>query len=315
MEGRCAMRKQLMIEKGAKGLFLICASLSVLMVAIISVFIFFKGAPAMFKIGVLDFIFGTTWQPTAEIFGIFPMIVASLLATALSVAFSTFVGIMVAVFLAELAPKRTGRVIRSAIDLLAGIPSVVYGFFGMMVVGPFVRSLLGGPGNSLMAVAIILSIMVLPTIISISVDAIQAVPREYKEGALALGASQIQTIFRVILPAAKQGIIAGVVLGAGRAIGETMAVVLVAGNRPAIPQVALDPSLGIGSFFTNIGLTITGWLGSPVRTLTANVAMEMSYASGLHQEALFATGVVLFIFIMILNLIVRLVVRRGNGNA
>ena len=200
--------------------------------------------------------------------------------TAASLSLIHILGIMVAVFLAELAPKRTGRVIRSAIDLLAGIPSVVYGFFGMMVVVPFVRSLLGGPGNSLMAVAIILSIMVLPTIISISVDAIQAVPREYKEGALALGASQIQTIFRVILPAAKQGIIAGVVLGAGRAIGETMAVVLVAGNRPAIPQVALDPSLGIGSFFTNIGLTITGWLGSPVRTLTANVAMEMSYASG-----------------------------------
>lgn len=238
-------------RKGAKGLFLICASLS-LMVAIISVFIFFKGAPAMFKIGVLDFIFGTTWQPTAEIFGIFPMIVASLLATALSGGIFHPCGDYGSGAPGGAGLKRTGRVIRSAIDLLAGIP------LGIRILrhdgrGTLCPQSLGGPGNSLMAVAIILSIMVLPTIISISVDAIQAVPREYKEGALALGASQIQTIFRVILPAAKQGIIAGVVSGAGRAISETMAVVLVAGQPARHSQRRWIPPWASAAFLPTLG--------------------------------------------------------------
>lgn len=289
------------LEKGAHGVFLLCASLAVMAVALISGFILYRGMPAMFTIGIPQFLFGAEWQPTADIFGIWPMIVASILVSFISVAVGSIIGVMTAVFIAEIAPKRLARAIRPAVDLLAGIPSVVYGLFGMTVIVPAIRNAFGGviAGNSLLAAAVVLSIMVLPTIVSICEDTLRSVPKEYREGSLAMGASRIQTIFKVTLPAAKNGILAGVVLGAGRAIGEATAVLMVSGNRSRLPAAIVpgDPS------------TWFAWLLSPVRTLTGNVAQEMSYSSGLHQDALFATGVVLFIFIMGLNLVLRMLSR------
>ena len=278
-------------ERIATWLFLLCAGVAVLAVAFISIFIFFKGGPAIAKIGLDNFLFGTTWQPSADIYGIWPMIVASLVSGLLAVTLGAVIGLLTAVFLAEIATGRSRSLLRSAIDLLAGVPSVVYGFFGLTVVVPAIRVYFGGPGNSMLAAVIILTIMVLPTISSIATEALRAVPDDYREASLALGATKIQTIFRVLFPAARPGILAGIVLGAGRAIGETMAVLLVAGNRPRLPHAITDP----------------------VRTLTGNVAMEMSYASGLHQDALFATGVVLFGFIMLLNLLVKLIMREKRG--
>lgn len=284
-------------ERGAQGMFLLCASLSVLAVALISGFILYRGMPAMFTIGIPQFLFGSEWQPTADIFGILPMIVASILVSFLAVVCGSVIGLMTAVFIAEVAPKRLAKALRPAVDLLAGIPSVVYGLFGMTVIVPAIRNAFGGviAGNSLLAAAIVLAIMVLPTIVSICEDALRSVPSEYREGSLAMGASRIQTIFKVTIPAAKNGVFAGIVLGAGRAIGEATAVLMVSGNRARMPAAIVpgDPS------------TWFEWLLSPVRTLTGNVAQEMSYSSGLHQDALFATGVVLFIFIMALNLALR----------
>lgn len=278
-------------EKVIEMILLISAVISILSLVIIAIYIFAKGAPAFFEVGIAKFIFGSNWEPLNKDFGIAPMIVASILATLGSLIIGTFIGILTAVFLAELAPKWMVRIVRPAIQLLAGIPSVVFGFFGVVVVVPMIIKYLdpGGAGNSLLAVIIILSIMILPTIVSISETAINAVPDSYKQGSLALGATHIQTIFKVILPAAKSGIYASIALGAGRAIGETMAVILVAGNTALFPQAITDS----------------------VRTLTANIAMEMGYASGIHQDALFATGVVLFVFIMILNLIIN-VLQRGR---
>nr|WP_243108433.1 phosphate ABC transporter permease subunit PstC [Maliibacterium massiliense] len=282
------MKRRRFQEKGAQGVFLLCASISVIAVLLIAAFILLRGLPVIIKVGPWQFITGTEWEPNAEVFGIAPMIVASLISGVLAVLIGACIGVLAAVFLARVAPGRVARAVRPAIDLLAGIPSVIYGFFGMMLIVPLVRNLFGGPGNSMLAAVIILSVMVLPTIVSIAEDALRAVPREYTEGSLALGASPMQTTFKVVLPAARSGIMAGVVLGAGRAIGETMAVLLVAGNRPSMPASLIDP----------------------VRTLTANVAMEMSYASGMHQDALFGTGVVLFIFIMLLNFVMRMLSRK-----
>jgi len=278
-------------EKTFEIIFLICACISILCVIVITAYVFSKGAPAIVKIGPIDFVTGTRWHPEADIYGIFPMIAASVLATLGATAAGVFVGIFTAVFLAEIAPEKLAEIIRPAIELLAGIPSVVYGFFGLMVIVPLIAEYLGGAGNSLLAAIIILTVMILPTIISISESSIRAVPRSYKEGSLALGATHIQTIFRVIIPAARSGILAGVVLGIGRAIGETMAVILISGNAPVIP----------------------GRLTDMVRTMTANIALEMGYAAGLHQEALSATGVILFIFIMVLNIVLSLVIRRKAG--
>lgn len=278
-------------EKLARSLFLLCAGVAVLAVVMISIFIFLKGGPAIARIGLSKFLFGTIWQPSADIYGIWPMIVASLVSGLLAVALGTVIGLLTAAFLAEIATGHVRGCLQSAIDLLAGVPSVVYGLFGLTVVVPAIRIYLGGPGNSMLAVVAILAIMVLPTISSIATEALKAVPGDYREASLALGATKMQTIFRVVFPAARPGILAGIVLGTGRAIGETMAVLLVAGNRPRLPQTLTDP----------------------VRTLTGNVAMEMSYATGLHQDALFATGVVLFVFIMLLNLLVRLIVRERRG--
>lgn len=261
--------------------FFICALFAVLSVAIITIYIFAKGIPAIITIGLGDFALGKVWKPMQDIFGIFPMIIGSILATIGAIIIGVPIGVLTAVFLAEIAPRRIAKIVQPAVELLAGIPSVVYGFFGLVVIVPMISKYLGGPGNSLLAVNIMLGIMILPTIVNISTTSIRAVPTEYKEASLAMGASHIQTIFKVILPAARSGILTGIVLGIGRAIGETMAVILVAGNTPAVPKSIL----------------------APIRTLTANIAMEMSYAFGLHQDALFATGVILFAFIMILNIV------------
>jgi phosphate transport system permease protein len=278
-------------EKIIEHIFLICACVSILSVAIITIYIFAKGSPAIFKVGVWNFLSGQEWQPRANIYGILPMIVASVLGTLGSIIIGIIVGLFTAIFLAEIAPKWLVRYFRPAVELLAGIPSVVYGFFGLIVIVPLISKYFGGAGNSLLAVIIILAVMILPTIVSISETSLRAVPASYKEGSLALGASHIQTIFRVLLPAARSGVMAAIVLGVGRAIGETMAVILVSGNTPLIPHALTDR----------------------VRTLTANIALEMGYARGLHQETLFASGVVLFVFIMALNIVLNIMVHRKAG--
>jgi phosphate transport system permease protein len=275
-------------EKTAESIFLLCACISIISVAIIIIYIFSKGTPAIFKIGFIDFLFGTSWVPSQGEFGIFPMIIASLLGTLGAIIIGVTIGLFTAIFMAELAPVWIAKIFKFAVELLAGIPSVVYGFFGLLVIVPMIHKALGGEGSSLLAVIIILSMMILPTLISLSEVALKSVPKEYKEGSLALGASYIQTIFKVLIPASKSGIIAAIVLAIGRAVGETMAVILVAGNSPIIPSSIKDP----------------------VRTLTANIAIEMGYASGLHEEALFATGVILFVFILILNIVLNTGIKR-----
>ncbi len=251
---------------------------------LITAFIFGEGTPIMFKYGLRRFLLNLDWFPTEQSFGLFPMIVGSLFVTLGALAIGVPFGLAGAVFLTEFSSQRLRRVLKPVIELLAGIPSVVYGFIGVVVLVPFIRETFGGPGLSVLAAAIILGIMILPTIISISIDSLEAVPRSYREGSIALGATRWQTTRMVMIPAARSGIIASVILGMGRAIGETMAVIMIAGNAAAVPKSLLDP----------------------VRTLTSNIALEMGYASGEHREALFATGVILFVIIMILNTIANL---------
>lgn len=282
-------------EKGAKTVFLLAASLCILALLLITVFIFMRGTPALAEIGLIPFLTGDEWQPGADVYGIRPMIIASLLLALLSVGLGTLIGLFTAVYATELAPKGFERLFRPLIDLLAGIPSVVFGLFGMTVLIPAIRSFaalfgLDVPGNSLLAGALVLAIMILPTVVATVQDALRAVPRNWRESSYALGASKIYTIFHVVIPAAKSGIITGVMLGVGRAIGETMAIILITGNRPSIP----------GSLF------------DPVRSMTGNIALEMGYATGLHEGALFATGVVLFVFTMIINGVVRFVSRKRS---
>lgn len=279
------------IERLSKAVFMGAAIMSVLCLGIIALFIIKEGSPALMEVGILDFMFGKVWQPEADVFGIFPMILATVYGTIGAMAIGIPIGVMTAVFIVEIAPRPVRLVLKPAIDLLAGIPSVVYGFFGLVVILPLISEIFGGSGNSLLAVCIILGIMVLPTIINISATSIRAVPKEYIDGSLALGASKIQTIFKVTLPAAKSGILASIILGVGRAIGETMAVILVAGNAAIMPSNILKP----------------------VRTMTANIAVEMAYAFGLHQEALFATGIILLAFIMILNITLISVTRKAGA--
>ncbi|MGB3367442.1 MAG: phosphate ABC transporter permease subunit PstC [Acidaminobacteraceae bacterium] len=281
-------RRKEIAEKIIEKSFFSVSLLAVVGIMLIGVFIFIKGMPAIFEIGFSNFIFGQVWNPSADLFGIFPMIVASLLGTFGALIIGVPLGVLTAVLLSEVAPIWVQILVRPAVDLLAGVPSVLYGFFGLVVIVPMLDDMFGGGGNSLLAVMIILAIMILPTIVSISESAIRAVPKQYKEGSLALGCSHIYTIFKVMIPAAKSGILSAIVLGTGRAIGETMAVILVAGNSPLIPGSLMDR----------------------VRTLTANIAIEMGYAYGLHQEALFATGVVLFVFIMILNIIMTRLIKK-----
>ncbi|MCK8061301.1 phosphate ABC transporter permease subunit PstC [Fusibacter sp. A1] len=274
-------KKRALLEKSVENVFLIAALIAVVSVVGILFFILMKGLPAIQEIGLFNFVLGQKWKPSAELYGIFPMILTSIYATAGAIAFGVPVGILTAVFMVEIAPEWLQRIIRPTIELLAGIPSVVYGFFGLLVFVPIIDGIWDNGGNSLLAAIMILGIMILPTIITVTETALRSVPKEYKEGALALGATHMQTIFGVMVPAAKSGILAAVVLGIGRAVGETMAVILVAGNSTLMPTSVLDR----------------------VRTMTANIAMEMGYAFGLHQEALFATGVVLLVFIMLLNIL------------
>jgi len=254
---------------------------AVSVLAVITAFIFMEGVPIMFKYGFKSFLGGTNWYPSEKSFGLLPMIVGSLMVTLGALVIGVPLGLSCAVFLTEFSSKRLRRIIKPVIELLAGIPSVVYGFMGVVLLVPFIRRTFGGPGLSVLAGAVILGIMILPTIISITIDSLLAVPPAYREGSIALGATRWQTTKMVLFPAARSGIVASIILGMGRAVGETMAVIMVAGNAVAVP----------------------GSLLSPVRTLTSNIALEMGYASGEHRQALFATGVILFVIIMILNTI------------
>ena len=272
--------------------FMLCACVSILAVALICIFLFANGVPAMAKIGFGKFLLGRTWQAGNGLFGIFPMIIGSIYVTAGAIIVGVPIGILAAVFLARFCPKPLYRIMKPGVELLAGIPSVVYGFFGLMIIVPWVRDTFrpyyGGNGLSLFSAALLLGIMILPTIISISESAIRAVPDKYYQGALALGATHERSVFRTVVPAAKFGIMAGIVLGIGRAFGETMAVIMIAGNQAWIPD----------NMFQGI------------RTLTANIVMEMGYAQDLHREALIATGVVLFVFILIINTLFSILKRR-----
>lgn len=271
-------------------LFLICACVSILAVVLICVYLFASGVPAIGEIGVTDFLFGTKWKPSSGYYGIFPMIIGSILVTGIAVVIGVPIGILCAVFMSHYCPKKLYRFVKPAINLLAGIPSIVYGFFGLVVIVPIMKELFGGSGKSLLTAGILLGIMILPTVIKTTESSLNAVPKSYYEGALALGATHERSVFFASLPTAKSGILAAIILGVGRAIGETMAVILVAGNQTVIPK------------------SIT----SGIRTLTSNIVMEMGYAGGLHREALIATGVVLFVFILIINLCFSALKRRKD---
>lgn len=277
-------------EKIMKIVFLTAACVSILAVILICVFLFASGVPAIREIGVSDFLLGGSWKPNQGLYGVFPMIVGSIYVTAGAVVVGVPIGLLCAVFMARYCPAGLYRILKPAVDLLAGIPSIVYGFFGLMVIVPMVQNMFGGSGKSLLTASVLLGIMILPTIISVAEANIRAVPEQYYEGSLALGATKERSVFRAVLPAAKMGIMAGIILGIGRAIGETMAVVMVCGNQAIMPR----------------GIT------EGVRTLTANIVLEMGYASGLHREALIATAVVLFVFILIINLSFMALKRRAD---
>lgn len=270
-------------------LFFMAAAVSVIAVVLICIFLFVSGVPAIGKIGLFNFLFGTEWRPANDVYGIFPMIVGSVYVTAGALLIGVPVGILTAIFMAEFCPGWLYRIMKPSVNLMAGIPSVVYGFFGLVVLVPFVRDTFGGRGLSLLTASVLLGIMILPTIISMTEAAVRAVPASYYEGALALGASHEKSVFCAVVPAARSGIFAGIILGVGRAIGETMAVIMVAGNQPLIPEKITDG----------------------VRTLTTNIVMEMGYSADLHREALIATAVVLFVFVLIINLAFSFVKRRA----
>lgn len=263
-----------------KIIFLLSALVSMVAVALICVFLFKNGITAIMEIGPMEFLLGTKWAPKQELFGVLPMIVGSLYVTVGAIVVGVPSGLLTAIFMAKYCPEKLYKVLKPAVELLAGIPSIVYGFFGLVVIVPLVRNLFGGGGKGVLTASVLLGIMILPTIIGVAESAIRAVPESYFEGALALGATKERGVFTAVLPAAKSGIFAGIILGIGRAIGETMAVVMIAGNQTIIPDEITDG----------------------VRTLTANVVLEMGYATGLHREALIATAVVLFVFILIINL-------------
>ena len=279
------------IKEGiAKALFVGAAGISIIAVALICVFLFANGVPAIAQIGLPEFLVGTTWRPANDIYGIFPMIIGSIYVTAGAIVVGVPTGLLCAIFLSRFASGKVAAVLKPGVELLAGIPSVVYGFFGLVLIVPFIRANMPGNGLSLLAAAVLLGIMILPTIITVAQSALDAVPKKYYEGALALGADHERSVFRVIVPAATSGIMAGVVLGVGRAIGETMAVIMVAGNQPLIPE----------SIFNG------------VRTMTANIVLEMGYAADLHRGALVATGVVLFVFILLITMLFNVIKKRGE---
>jgi len=273
-------------EGAARILFLAAACVSILAVLLITVFLLVNGVPAMAEIGVFKFLLGKVWQPGNDIYGILPMILGSIYVTAGALVLGVPIGVLTSIFLSRFASKRVVGIVKPAVQLLAGIPSVVYGFFGLVVIVP----LLGGRG-SMLAASIVLAIMILPTVITVSESSLNAVESTYYEGSLALGATHERSVFSIVLPAAKSGVTAAVILGVGRAIGEAMAVIMVAGNQPRMPQGILK------------GL----------RTLTTNIVMEMGYSADLHREALIATAVVLFVFILIINFLFSLTKRRSKA--
>ena len=275
-----------------QAVFFIAACTSILAVVLICVFLFANGVPAIAEIGPLDFLLGQKWKPANNIYGILPFILGSIYVTAGAILIGVPIGILTSVFMAKFCPKQIYKPLKAATELLAGIPSVVYGFFGIMVLIPLVRKIPNCKGDVMLTACILLGIMILPTIIGTTESALRSVPESYYEGALALGATHERSIFTVVLPAAKSGVLTGIVLGIGRAIGETMAVIMVAGNQPRMPKGLLKG----------------------VRTMTTNLVMEMGYAADLHREALIATAVVLFVFILIINLSVSLLRRGGNGS-
>ena len=277
-----------MQEKVIEKILMSLAFSAIGLLLLITIFIFREGFPVIIKSGLMDFLFSAKWAPTKGHFGILSMIISSLAVTFLAILFGVPLALACAITLAEFSPKRWVAVLKPTIELLAGIPSVVFGFLGVILLVPLIRDYLGGPGLSLLAASVILSIMILPTITSISIDALQAVPLLYKEGALAMGATHWQAIRYVLLPAARSGVVTAIILGMARAIGETMAVIMVAGNALKIPHSILDP----------------------VRTLTSTIALEMGYSAGDHRQALFAAGIILFIFIMALNILANALMRR-----
>lgn len=278
-------------EKVMRAVFAAAAFLSIVAVILICVFLFANGIPAMKEIGVWNFISGRSWKPSQELYGIFPMIIGSIYVTAGAIILGVPLGILTAVFMAKFCPDKLYKMLKPAVDLLAGIPSIVYGFFGLTVIVPVIQDLTGTSGKGILTASIMLAIMILPTIINVSESAIRAVPDSYYDGALALGATHERAVFATVLPAAKSGVSAGIILGIGRAIGEAMAVSMVAGNQPILPDSVL----------------------SGVRTLTANIVIEMGYATDLHREALIATAVVLFVFILIINTLFSLLKRKGDA--
>lgn len=288
------MKQNNTMEMVMKWVFLLSAVTSIVALAAICYFIFAKGVPFMAGYGFGNFLFGTQWNPTSEIYGIAPMIVGSLYVTALAIVFGVPTGVFTAVFMAFYCPEKIYKILKPAMNLMAGIPSIVYGYFGLVVLVPIIRdfarsNLIRSTGMSVLTAAIILGIMILPTVVAMSESALRAVPQSYYQASVGLGATHDRTAYRIMVPAAKSGILASIILGVGRAIGETMAVVMVAGNQTAFPS---------GIF-------------AGTRTLTANIILEMAYAAGDHQNALIATGAVLFVFILIINAIFAYVKRQG----
>lgn len=267
-------------EKIMHWVFLMAACASIALVAMICIFLFANGLPTIGKIGVTDFILGEKWRPNNDIYGILPMILGSIYVTIGAILTGVPIGLFTAIFMARFCPPFFYRFLKPSVELLAGIPSVIYGFFGLVIMVPFIRDNFGGTGSSMLTASLLLGMMILPTIISVAEAALRAVPNSYYEGALALGAGHVRSVFFTIVPAAKSGIMAGIILGIGRAIGETMAVIMVAGNQARMPQGLLEG----------------------IRTMTTNIVIEMGYAADLHRDALIATAVVLFIFILIINL-------------
>ncbi|WP_432618241.1 phosphate ABC transporter permease subunit PstC [Butyricicoccus sp.] len=286
------LKRQKLMERGMSWLFALCACMSIVAVALICVFLFANGIPAMKEIGLFQFLLGTDWAPKNQpaSYGILPMIVGSLCVTAGAVIIGLPIGLLTAIYLSRFCPEKLHKVLEPLVQLMAGIPSIIYGFFGLVVMVPLARNLRGCTGVSMLTAAVLLGIMILPTIINLSESALNAVPNSYYEGALALGSTHEHATFFAVLPAAKSGILAAAVLGIGRAIGETMAVIMVAGNQARIPTSILRG----------------------VRTMTANIVLEMGYATGLHRQALIATGVVLFVFILIINITFAIIKKRGE---
>lgn len=276
-------------ERFMQIVFLVAACASVLAVALICIFLFANGIPAMKEIGLAKFLFGQKWKPSNNLYGILPFILGSIYVTAGSIIIGVPTALLTAIFLAFYCPKKLYPILKAMVNLMAGIPSVVYGFFGLVMIVPLMRDLTGHDGSTMLTASILLGIMILPTVTGVVEPALRSVPSSYYEGALALGATHERSVFMTVIPAAKSGVIAGILLGIGRSIGETMAVIMVAGNQTWMPQ----------------------GLMKGLRTMTANIVMEMGYAADLHREALIATGVVLFVFILIINLCVSALKRRS----